>query len=439
MELEIHEALALSDDRSAALAQLLPGSEDHDFYRCLRAQHTGALDEADAILRDWPERHGQTPRFDRLRLRQLLYRVTAERPERHDDVRDWFGASHWHEAEVEEVDPTRPTRLADGAFTGEAMLQQALDYDTNLSLVNNEGLHELVARQLDPARRRVLLSRLHHTAQPEIVGHVVDELAMRGSVGFGSLAIHGQLTLDQLLAVAARRPELRGHLAWVGAMIMRMRPHASVDLENDREARATYLEALWKFVADLPPATNTYKVHVLWHLLDSRRRRRLDVDPALFRTYLALPRNAPYVAHKWIERVKSEEVGVLGQDLGNVTGLRPVGIDEDLVRDLLHRDIDNAEQYAQWLDRAWLESEVATATLLSGEAGADRATFVLGPMHAAALRERIELSWCVHDPVPQTSNVQTLPSSEQAVPSGLWFTSQLPAPSHHWFATRSHT
>jgi hypothetical protein len=198
MELEIHEALALSDDRSAALAQLLPGSEDHDFYRCLRAQHTGALDEADAILRDWPERHGHTQRYERLRLRQLLYRVTADRPERHDDVRDWFGVSHWHEAEVEEVDPTRPTRLGDGAFTGEAMLQQALDYDSNLSLVNNEGLHELIARPLDPARRRVLLSRLHHTAQPEIVGLVVDELAMRGSVGFGQLAIHNQLTLELL-------------------------------------------------------------------------------------------------------------------------------------------------------------------------------------------------------------------------------------------------
>src|SRR6185295_13260955 len=135
MDLELLEALALSDDREAALAQLLPGSEDHDYYRCLRAQHREGFDEADAILRAWPERHGSTARYARLRLRQLLYRVTTAPAGAADEVRDWFGVSHWHEAEVEEVDPTRPTRLADGAFDGEALLQQALAYDTSLSQV----------------------------------------------------------------------------------------------------------------------------------------------------------------------------------------------------------------------------------------------------------------------------------------------------------------
>src|SRR5262245_42270993 len=114
MDLEIHESLALSDDRSRALAQLLPGSEDHDYYRCPHAQQTCALADADAILEQRPERHGHTDRYERLRLRQLLYRVTAEPVAAADDVRDWFSVSHWHEAEVEEVDPTRPTRLAAG-------------------------------------------------------------------------------------------------------------------------------------------------------------------------------------------------------------------------------------------------------------------------------------------------------------------------------------
>src|SRR4029078_7918454 len=66
MDLEILEALALSDDRSAALAQLLPGSEDHDYFRCLHAQHAGALDEAEQILDAWAERHGRSERFERV-------------------------------------------------------------------------------------------------------------------------------------------------------------------------------------------------------------------------------------------------------------------------------------------------------------------------------------------------------------------------------------
>src|SRR5262245_4608359 len=129
MDLETLEALALSDDRSAALAQLLPGSEDHDYYRALQAQQRGALDEADSVLRTWPERHGHTARYDRVRTRQLLYRVTATPPDEVDQIRDWLGVSHWHEAEVEEVDPTRPTRLADGAFDPVALLRQAAESD----------------------------------------------------------------------------------------------------------------------------------------------------------------------------------------------------------------------------------------------------------------------------------------------------------------------
>ncbi|MEO8702010.1 MAG: hypothetical protein ABI867_18335, partial [Kofleriaceae bacterium] len=398
MDLEIREALALSDDRTAALAQLLPGSEDHDYFRCLRAQHTGALDEADAIIRAWPERHGHTTRYERLRMRQLLYRVTAAPATAADDVRDAFGVSHWHEAEVEEVDPTRATRLADGAFSGDQLLQQAIDYDANLSQVTDEGLHELIARDLDPARRRVLLSRMHHTPQPQIVTLVAEELAVRNSQGFGALAVHNHLTRDQLLQLAVLRPELHGHNGWVIAVVQRMRPDANIDLEIDREARAAYLAELWAFVAELPPAINSLKAHVLWHLLDTARRGNVDPDPVLVRTYLALPRNASYLARAWIDRVKTDEVAQLGQDLRNVTGLLPAGGDEELVRDLLQRRIREAEQYAKWLDRAWLDAELATATLLAGGADSDRATLALGPARAAALRDRIELAWCLHNP-----------------------------------------
>ena len=72
MELEILEALALSTDRRGALSHLLPGSEDHDYYACLHAQHAGDLDAAETILEAWSGRHGHSERLERLRLRQLL-------------------------------------------------------------------------------------------------------------------------------------------------------------------------------------------------------------------------------------------------------------------------------------------------------------------------------------------------------------------------------
>ncbi|MBA3539832.1 MAG: hypothetical protein H0T79_09400, partial [Deltaproteobacteria bacterium] len=397
MDLEILEALALSDDRTAAFLQLLPGSEDHDYYRGLAAQHAGALDDADTILRAWPERHGQTERYNRLRLRQLLCRLVVD-PAQSDQVRDWFGVSHWHEAEVAEIDPTRATRLADGAFDGARLLQQGHDYDANLSQVTDEGLYELLGRELDETRRRVLLGRIGHTPHPAVITLIAQDLATRGSGGFGSLAIHNALTLDQLRALGELRPELLAHQHWVAAVVRRMRPVSSIDLELDRDERAAYLERLWTFVSALPPANNSLKAHVLWHLLDTTRRRGRDVDPERFAAYLQLPRTAPYLLRSWMERIDRATVAQLGADFRAVTGLPPAGSDDELVRDLLYRHLERAEHYATWIDRAWLEIEIATAKLLKGERDSERATLALGPAAAAALRERVEIAWCLHAP-----------------------------------------
>ncbi|MBA3455955.1 MAG: hypothetical protein H0T42_22850 [Deltaproteobacteria bacterium] len=400
MDLELREALALFEDREAALDQLLPGSEDHDYYRCLRAQHASKLDEAETIIKAWPERHGQSERYRRLQLRQLLLHVTSDTPRRATDkVRDWFGVSHWHEAEVETLDPTRPTRVAPDAFDGERLLQQASDHDTNLSQVTDEGLYELLDRDLDPTRRRVLLGRIGHTPHPALVELIARDLDAKQSGGFGSIAIHDQLTHEQLLALGALRPELRGHLGWVSAVVRRMTPpRASVDLELDREARHAYLLALWGFVAELPDAINTLKVHVLWHLLDTHRRLGVAPEHQLVTAYLQLPRAASYLPRDYLDRVRREHVAQLGSDLRSVTGLPPAGNDEQLVRDLIAGSLDGAEQFARWIDRKWLDAEIATARLLHGVGDPDRSTLTLGPAPAAALRERIELAWCPHNP-----------------------------------------
>ena len=400
MDLEVREALALSEDREAALAQLLPGSEDHDYYRCLHAQHAGKLDDADKIIHAWPERHGQTERYRRMGLRQLLLRVTSDTPARFTEkVRDWFGVSHWHEAEVETVDAKRPTRVAEDTFDGARLLQQAVDHDSNLSQVTDEGLYELLDGELDPARRRVLLGRIGHTPQPALVELIARDLDAKQSGGFGSLAIHDQLTREQLLALGELRTELRGHTGWVSAVVKRMvPPRASVDLELDREVRHAYLLSLWGFLVELPESINTLKAHVLWHLLDTHRRLGLPPDAGLIAAYLQLPRAASYVARDWLDRVRREYVAQLGSDFRSVTGLPPAGDDEQLVRDLIASQLDTAENYARWIDRRWLDTEIATARLLAGNGDADRATLTLGPARAAALRERIELAWCPHNP-----------------------------------------
>jgi hypothetical protein len=397
MDLELLEALALSEDRTTALAQLLPGSEDHDYYRCLHAQHAGALDDAERIIEQWQERHGSGgQRYERLRFRQQLCRLSQDPDSVADELRDRFSVSHWHEAEVAEVDAKRPTKLE--YFDGIRLLETAAEHAADLKQVTDEGLYELLERPLDPTRRRALLQRIGHTPQAALVAHLAEDLAVKGSAGFGSLRIHNELTLPQLLELAAKRPELRTHSKWIDSVIRRMRPPFAVDLDLDREARESYLLELWQFVGALPPASNSLKAHVLWHLLDTICRRNAVPDRALVVAYLELPRQAAYLPRKWLERVRESDIAKLGADFREVTGLAPAGDDERLVRYLLRQRLDQAEQFAQWLDRAWLDLELASSHLLAGTGDADRATLVLGAARAAELRERVEIYWCVHNP-----------------------------------------
>nr|HEX4315678.1 hypothetical protein [Kofleriaceae bacterium] len=395
MEIEVREALALGD-RAAALEQLLPGSEDHDYYRALHAQQAGRLDDVDAILGAWVARHGRNQRYQRLRVRQLLCRLAADPARAADDVRDEFHVSLHHEPEVAAEDPRRPTRLAPGAFDGARILADAAARANDLADVTDEGLYELVGSRLDASRRRALLDRLDHTPHPALVAAIAADLAARGANHFGSSRIHGQLTLAQLTALADVVAALRTADRWILAVVQRMRPPSTVDLDTDRAARDAYLGELWAFVRTLEPTSNSLKSHVLYHLVDAARRRG-DVPAELFADYLAMPRRAPYVG-TWAERATGEHVARTDASFADATGLADIHDDVPLVRDVLHRQPALAERVAQWLERGWLEVELATAALLHGTGDAGRATGALGPTRAAALRDRIDLAWCAHNP-----------------------------------------
>src|SRR3569833_3282944 len=112
MDLEFLDVLALSEDRSAALAQLLPGSEDHDYFHCLHAQQRGDLDGADRILATWPDRHGDSAGYRRLTQRQLLYRVMREPERAADDLRERRGGARGRGAGGAARGRARPARRA---------------------------------------------------------------------------------------------------------------------------------------------------------------------------------------------------------------------------------------------------------------------------------------------------------------------------------------
>src|SRR5262245_58276178 len=66
------EDFALAKDRSAALKQLIPGTEDYYYYHCLHYLNAGQLEKVEPLTRLWYDRHRQTPRLTEIQTRLAL-------------------------------------------------------------------------------------------------------------------------------------------------------------------------------------------------------------------------------------------------------------------------------------------------------------------------------------------------------------------------------
>ncbi len=393
LDLDLLEALALAEDRPAALDALLPGTGLHDYWHGVHLQHEGRLDEVDPILAAWSGRHpGDDELRGRLERRQLLLRAGSDLAAHADALRFEAGIALDDQAEAEAAAQRYPTRLDPALLDPEVLLRDALGRASDLAYVTDWAVSDLVARaaELDLARGRDLLHRLSRANLPGVVELVARELADAHSRGFGALSIQRLLTLDQLLALAAHRPGLRQEGAWVSAVLARFAPPAHVDRENDSDARRDYLDAIWSFVEPLPSSFNGLKAQILQHRLVLDRRLG-TLDRARLLRYLELPRAAPYVEPTWLRRFSADQIVRPGP--GVVVGLDPVVDDEALVREYLRHFLaqEGVDAFADHLRRDWLDVELATARLLAGDPDTRRWTAMLDEGALATLREQVEI------------------------------------------------
>ncbi len=403
MELEQLEALALSPDREQALAQLIPGTEDYYFYRVLELLHRGELDATEPLFKAWVERHGETGRVSQLRDRRALLRWDDDPDATREHIRRRLGLSFTHQREVEHAHSELPTRLDPDWISRARFMADALRHRQNLDDFEDRALEWLIREpELELDRLRALLARLTRPDSPELVDRIVRELDDRHSSGFGSFAIHTRLTLAQLDELATRRPKLRANPRFVEARIARMLPGPDVDLDDDRDARAAHLAALWAFVAPLVPSFNSLKAHVLYHRLELERRRGRH-DRATFERYIQVPRSAEHVV--WPEGPRpGSELADLGRDFRAITGLAPVGDDGPLVRAYLLElfadpSVDDHRGYASWLAEDYLRRVFAEAKILAGQGDPERWYSLLDdPRAYQALEQRVEIELAPHNP-----------------------------------------
>ncbi|MDC0718378.1 hypothetical protein [Nannocystis bainbridge] len=400
MDLEHLEALALSDDRAAALAGLLPGTPEHDYWRGVHSQHHGRLDEVDAILSGWKKRHGRTDDFHaRLARRQLLLRSGLDLGKHADALRFEAHVRLDDEAEAVAAAHRYPTRLDPALIDQDALVDEARRRGSELGYLTDWALPDLVDRDLDATERRNLLQRLTRTNFPGLVALVAADLGEKSSHSFGSLPVHARLTRAQLDELAALRPELRKHPQFVDAVLVRLRPPTHIDWRTDLEARAAYLAELWAFVAGLPAAFNALKAQVLYHQLDLDRRRGV-LDRERFLRYLALPRKVAYAPAERLRHVPSDQQVAPGGHAAQSAGLESIGDDEPLVREYLELLLlqEDGDAFAEYLRADWLAEQLATARLLAGAPEPERWAALLGPARLAALRDRVDLELTLRNP-----------------------------------------
>ena len=405
-EIGFPEKFALAENRTEALNQLVPGTEDHYFYTSLHLQNQGKLTEVDTLLKPWIERYGRTPRVQEIENRQALLRFPTDPAASFAYLRAHLNLTYPHERETLENKPNLPTSLPPEQVSRETLNKKALDlHDKTLEGFEDRAL-DWVAReagrgqpgdiQLSVERRRDLLRRLTRPDYPGLVPLVLADLKEPGTGGFGCWPIHGALLLNQLEECLKGMPELRNNPAFIQTYLSKLKPAEGSGWPWDIQERQAYLERQWAFVSTLEPVHLSLKAHVLYNRLLLDRSQGV-YDKERFMTYLALPRQTEYVNPKYLEQAPFQGARVdLSQDFQPLTTCPPIGNDEKLVRDFLQRFFQKDtgyEAYAPYIREDYLKMLYAETQLLLGQGDAAQWTAWLPPARYQELRDRVEIEF----------------------------------------------
>jgi hypothetical protein len=166
-----------------------------------------------------------------------------------------------------------------------------------------------------------------------------------------------------------------------------------------------WLDRLWAYAKALPPGFNSLKASVLYRRLDHDRRLG-TYNADRFAEYLKLPRQTPYAAPKWLERLRGADT--MWTDLNASFGeagltFPPIQNDEPLVRDyFLHLfAADQAktwEAYVEWVRDTWLKPVFAEAMIVNGIGDSEKWASLLSPAAYQQLKERVDLDFALENP-----------------------------------------
>lgn len=437
------ERYALAKDRTAALAELVPGTEEYFYYHCLHYQLTGQLEEADAMLARWPvDKTFVKSRYNRLRQsiedrqRLLTYSTSPDRTINHLQKRLEVQLEH----PAPRVAGVRrfPSRLDESTIDVERWLTGASINNLNLTL---QGWR-LLSQRLKPndLSNHTLLQNILHRVDgrwvPDLQRLVIAELKLRSAQQriLGDMPAHQHLTLQQLQEVGSELPDLALSQSYINAILARLRPNDDTNMSLQPQVRRDYLQRLDEFATLLPDTYNGLKATILFQLMQSDLAMGQPNRETLLR-YLRLPRFSSFIVTPVVDNTVGSSIDPFGSvpfdsDPFNNMGtsndftfsdkfasgkpfslatdytqnalLPSIGDEEPLLRTMLEiflKDAESTSDFDGLLKSEFLNEVFAESKLLHGVAPADRWYGALGAVRAQQIRDRVELTLSPENPL----------------------------------------
>ena len=390
------EDFALAKDRTAALKQLIPGTDDYYYYHCLHYLNSGQFEKIEPLTKLWYERHGQAGRLTEIQTRLALLNYEKDPKGTLNYVRSRLGLRFDHQKEVVGVVPDLPTLLDAKLISRDTLRASSLSRWGNLSNFEENALEWLAAENLSWENRRELLARITRPDLPNLPKLVADDISAPHPQSFGAYTIHRQMTLAQLDDLLKLKPGLLNETAFVTAYVTKLQPGADDDWKRDRKLAKAFLERLQAFADRLDPVHNPLKAHIAYHrLVFDRAEGSYSKDR--FIEYLKLPRNQSYMAKRLLDTDTARLFPAnLEADYAAITLMPKVGDDSPLVRSyLLHFlvDAEGTKDFDPYINDVVLRHMFAESKLVHGLGDAERWASMLPPEVLKDLKDRVDIDF----------------------------------------------
>ena len=397
-EIGFVEKFSLADNREEALKELVSGTPEYYYYSSLHALSKGDHQEVERLMKIWVKRYGHTQQTKEIENRSAMLRYGKNPQATLDHVKRVLNLRFNHSRVVEGRKPAHPTELDPALISFERYLKLALTRHKNLQGVEDRGLNKLDPDKLNEIQLRHFIGRLHRPDVPDLPALILKDLRNKHSRGFGSHAIHRNLTRAQMDNLLQIHREFIDNANFVHAYLPKLAPSADVDPVQDDAEMGKWLNRQLGFTRALSPAFNSLKANVLHHTLVFKRKQGVW-DRELFMEYLKLPRYTNYVNPVWrdaeIKRRRDCRVD-LNADYGSRGGFSRIGNDDSLVRSyLLHffRQDKDYGAYLKYVRDTYLEDLFAEAKLTAGLGNPERWYSMLNSGQVQAIKDRVDLDF----------------------------------------------